>query len=450
MPRISAPTRGDATGLALPADGAALLAMGPDFLTRAFAAWGLLGTDEAVVAITRAQPFEGGNSGDKLLLDVAYDPPRPDLPGELFVKFSRCLSDPFRDRRRAELAAEVHLAALSRHPAFPVAVARACFADFHEESGTGLVITARIAYGEGGIEPLRAKCMDHLLPDAPAHYRAILTALARLAGAHKAGRLEPDASALFPFDAASAAADLPIADGLARLPGQIAALADFARACPGLIPAPLAEPAFLARLEADARRFLENEGALRAFLHADPDMIALAHWNGHLDNAWFWRDAAGTLACGLIDWGMVRVMNLGYALWGALSGAEPAMLLADLDALLALFAAELAAAGGPTIAPTKLATHFDLALMLLGLSMLMDAPALVLARNPRAAEATGPRDPVMFANEVARTFLHVFVNLLWLWHRRDFAGSLDRALTPPATGARSGVRLARPEAQQPG
>ena len=430
-PADSAPLTviGDATGLAIPADPAALLALGPDFLTRAFRAYGLLGEGNHVSRIARAEPFAGGNSGDKLLLWVEYAEADAALPTQLFVKFSRCLGDPFRDRRRAELAAEVRLAALSRHPAFPVAAPRACFADYHAESGTGLLISACIAYGEGGIEPLRPKCQDHLLPDAPAQYRAIVSALARLAAAHQSGRLEPDASALFPFDAEAAAADLPIADGLARLPGQIASLRDFAAACPGLIPPALSHPDFLARIAQEGALFLTHEAELRRFLHADPELIALAHWNGHLDNAWFWRDDAGELHCGLLDWGMVRQMNLGYALWGALSGAEPEMLAGELDALLARFAAELAAHGGPAIPPAKLAIHFDIALMLLGFALMMDAPALVLSRLPRAVEAQSLRDAVMFENEVARTFLHVFVNFLSVWRARDFAASLAHALS---------------------
>lgn len=427
---------GDATGLAIPADGEALIAMGPQFLTRAFRAYGLIDESNSVTSITRAQAFHGGNSGDKLLLWVDYavghDSAGTPLPTELFVKFSRCLGDSFRDRRRAELAPEVRLCTLSRHPAFPVAVPRACFADFHEDSGTGLIITERIAYGEGRIEPLRPKYRDHLLPDAPAHYRAIVRALARLAAAQKSGRIEPEASALFPFDAVVAAADMPITDGLVRLPGQIAALRDFVEACPGLIPPELSSPDFLARIECEGRLFLSHEAELRRFLHTDADLVALAHWNGHLDNAWFWRDDEGGLHCGLIDWGMVRQMNLGYSLWGALSGAEPEMLAEHLDEFLALFTGELAAHGGPAIPPAKLAVHFDLSLMLLGFSMMMDAPALVLSRLPRVVEARSLHDPVMFENEVARTFCHVFVNFLSVWQARDFAGSLTIALAGEA------------------
>ena len=136
-----------------------------------------------------------------MFLSVEYAQSEPGLHTDLFVKFSRDFSDAFRDRRRHELEAEVRLAALSRLPAFPINVPAAYFADFNHESGTGLLITQRIAFGSGGIEPLRPKCMDHELDDPLAYYRATVTALARLAAAHKSGRLSPQVEALFPFDA---------------------------------------------------------------------------------------------------------------------------------------------------------------------------------------------------------------------------------------------------------
>src|SRR3546814_13791089 len=51
---------------------------------------------------------------------------------------------------------------------------------------------------------LRAKCLDHELADSLPYYRALITALARLAGAHLSGRLSPDVENAFPFDAEAA------------------------------------------------------------------------------------------------------------------------------------------------------------------------------------------------------------------------------------------------------
>lgn len=427
---------GDATSISIPAHAEALLAAGPAFLTQAFHAFGSLPADNRVAAITACEAFGGGNSGHKLRLSLAYERPAPGLDSALFVKFSRDFDDAFRDRRRYELEAEVHLAELSRHPAFPVTVARPYFADFHHESGTGLLIMQQIAFGQGDIEPLHPKCMDHELADPLPYYRATITALARLAAAHKSGRLSPEADRLFPTDVEAVAADLPIPWDEAGLRAAVSRLGEFAKSCPQILPASVTAPGFITRLEEDAVAFLRHEEEVRRFLAGNPDFLALAHWNTNIDNAWFWRDEAGALQCGLLDWGMVRVMHVTRALWGGLSAAEMAMLNAHLDELLALFATELAAQGGPKLDLAELGLHFDLALAMTGLALMMDLPVLVLSRLPAAARASGLHDPLLREDPVVHGFHHVTANFLNLWATRDFGASLKRMLERSAAASR--------------
>jgi hypothetical protein len=419
---------GDATGVEIPAHPDALRAAGADFLTQAFRAFGSMGVDNAVARITSMEPCHAGNSGQKLFLTVEYEHPDPELHTDLFVKMSRDLADAFRDRRKYELEAEVRLAALSRLPAFPVHVAKPYFADFDHESGTGILITQQIAFGQDGLEPLRAKCMDHTLPNALEHYQATVTALARLAAAQKTGKLSPELERLFPYDPAEAAADLPIPWDMAQIRGKVGAIGALVAGSPQLFPAAVTEPGFIARLERDAHAFLRHESAVRRFLHADPRFVALLHWNTNIDNAWFWRDAAGVLQCGLLDWGMVRQMNFAYGLWGGFCAADGAMLEAHLGDLLALFARELAAQGGPALALAELDLHFDLSVALLGLALMIDLPALIDARLPEARTAAGPHDPLLRRDSVVHGFLHVSTNFLALWARRDFGAGLDRML----------------------
>jgi hypothetical protein len=419
---------GDATGLALPAHAEAFRAAGAAFLTEAFQAYGSLAPDNRVVGVTLFEPFAGGNSGHKLILSVEYARPEPGLHRKLFVKFSRDFADAFRDRRRHELESEVRLAALSRLPAFPVKAPKPYFADFHAASGTGLLITERIAFGEGGVEPLKRKCMDHQLADPLAYYRATFSALARLAAAQKSGRLSPLVDRLFPFDAAAALAENPIPWDEAAVRERVAHYAVFARLCPQLLPPQLVTPAFIARLEEDAVAFLRHEAAARRFLVGDPDFVALCHWNTNIDNAWFWREPSGEVQCGLLDWGLVRQMNVATALWGGLCGADPEVWEEHLDELLALFAETLAAQGGPRLQLPKLRLHLDLAVAMLGLALMMDVPALALKRMPDLDQVTGPRDPRLGQDEVVRGFLHVFTAFLSLWERHDFGASLRRML----------------------
>lgn len=418
----------------MPVHPEALRQAGPAWLTRAFHAYGALTPDNAVVQITRCESFAGGNSGDKLLLDVRYAHPDPALHSSLFVKFARCLGDPFRDRRRAELHGEVRLAALSRHPAFPVAVAKSYFADFDPMSDNGVLITQRIDFGQDGIEPVRIKNMDHELADPLAYYRATVTALARLAAAHQSGRLSPEAERLFPFDAEAAAADMPVACDAAQLREKTSAIASFIASCPQLFPASLAAPGFAGRFAQGAQQFVAHDAAIRRFLYADPRFVALAHWNTHIDNAWFWRDAAGLLQAGLLDWGMVRQMNVATALWGGLSGADLWVTGEHLADFLALYTEVLSANGGPQITPDELGLHFDLAVGSITLALLMDTPALLLARMPDIARATGPRDPLLQQDKVVQGFLHTFTAAMKLWERRDFAASVDTVLANAGQG----------------
>lgn len=419
---------GEASTLSCPAHPAALRQVGPAWLTRAFHAYGSLAKDNSIAAITAASDFAAGNSGDKLLLSLAYARPDPALHTDLFVKFSRCLADPFRDRRAHEMDGEVRLAALSRHPGFPVAVPRPYFARFDPVSGNGVLITERIRFGEAGTMPLRAKNMDHELAEPAEYYRATLTALARLAAAHQSGRLSPDADRLFPFDAMAAAADLPLAWDAAQVQGKVAAISRFIASAPQLFPGRVRSADFAARLAEEAALFQRHDAEVRRFLHADPRLIALAHWNTHIDNAWFWRGANGVLNAGLLDWGMVRPMNLATALWGGLSGASVALWDAHLDALLAHFSQELAGNCGAVIAPEELRRHLVLSVIQLTLALMLDIPALIAARMPDYAALTGLDDPRLARDRVVQGFLHTFVAALNLWASDDPGARLRRII----------------------
>ena len=420
--------RGDATALTIPAHAESLREAGPAFLTAAFHCFGSLADDNEVTRITHLEAFGGGNSGHKVFMTVEYAHATPGLHTELFVKFSRDFADGFRDRRRQELAAEVHLATLSRLPAFPISVPIAYFADFEHESGTGLLITQRIAFGRDGIEPLHPKCMDHELAEPLAYYRAIVTTLARLIAAHKSGRLSPQVEQLFPFDITAAAADIPIPWSEAQLLERVQRYATFAARCPQLLPVNVRTPTFIAQLLRDAPRLLQHEATIKRFLVTQPDFIALCHWNTNIDNAWFWRDASGALQCGLLDWGMVRQMNVATALWGGLCGASRDIWDHHLDELLQLFIVELHTHDGPLLEITRLKLNLQLSTAMLGLAMMMDVPALILARLPEVVDAAGLLDPIMHRDEIARSFLHVFTSFLNLWQTQDFGASLDQLL----------------------
>ncbi len=413
-------------GLPVPADAAALREGGAAWLTRAFHAMGALAPDNRVTAVTRCDGFLGGGTGTKALLSVTYAQPGEGLHEDLFVKFSRNFDDPTMDRAKFHMEPEIRFAALSRMPGFPVAVPECLYADFDPANGTGALITQRIAFGQGGIEPQYEKCMDHAMPEALEHYRALIGTLARLAGSHKGGHLPDTIAAEFPFDRDAALASDRLPYTPQQIANRVARYAAFAAEFPQLLPEAIRSDAFIARFGQGAALFQAHEDAIKQALLGDPGFVALCHWNANSDNGWYWRDEAGALHCGLLDWGSVGQMHVATSLWGCLSSAESWLWRDHLDELLALFVAGYAAHGGPALDPAELKAQLLLTTATMGLCWLMDAPPRIRREVAELADCTGPLDPRILASETARVQLQMMTNFLALWQAEDLTGLLSR------------------------
>lgn len=421
---------GDRFGLAFPADPAALRSGGARFLTDGFRAAGVLTDGNAVTGMTALREVGGGSTGRKVALSVEYAAAAPDLHADLFVKFSRDFDNPTRDRGKTQMEPEVRFAALSRAAEFPITVPSVQFGDYHRQTGSGILVTERIRYGHNGIERQYHKCLDYEMPEPREHYCALLTALARLAGTHRSGRLPTEVTAYFPLDAPAATVGerAPLSAG--KVDRRVTQLAELAADRPGLLPAHVAAPEFLTRLRDEAHRVAHHELAVARLLAADSDYVALCHWNANVDNAWFWRDAHDVLHCGLMDWGCVSQMNMGMAIWGAMSAAETDMWDTHLDDLLRLFVAEVRRYGGPALDPNRLLQHTLLYAAAMGVAWLLDVPALL---RKRFGDTTpSDRTDVRIRNdEGVRAPLQMLANLLHLWARHPLGDLLDAALAGP-------------------
>jgi len=73
------------------------------------------------------------------------------LDTDLFVKFSRDVDNPIRDRGKTQMESEVLFASLSGAPGFPITVPAIQFADYHRDTGTGILITERIHFAANGV-----------------------------------------------------------------------------------------------------------------------------------------------------------------------------------------------------------------------------------------------------------------------------------------------------------
>jgi hypothetical protein len=266
------------------------------------------------------------------------------------------------------------------------------------------------------------------MPDQLGHYRALIATNARLAGAHRAGRLPGTIDANFPFDPALAQAADPIRHDAQQLRNRIARYAEFCTRFPQVLPANIRAPAFHARLMDEVPRFLEHEYTIKRWLYSQPDMIVFCHWNANVDNAWFWRDEVGNLHCGLIDWGRVGQMNAASALWGSLSGAEKFIWDDHLGELLGLFVDEFHGAGGPLLDPRALQRNLEMLVALLGICWLLDAVPIILREIPQLEALQDRTDSALLARELARTQLHMLTIFMNMWDRLDVGKSLDALL----------------------
>ena len=415
----------DGTALLIPADAEQLRCGGPEFLTYAFRRFGVLPSDDAVAAITEFTACEGGSTGRKLLLGVSYADTSNGLPTNLFVKFSRDFDNPRRDRGRTQMDLEVAFARLARDHPVPVVVPRTLFAGYHAGSGTGLLITERIPYGEGSVEPHHDKCLDYLMTEPLDHYRALLTSVARLAGAHTAGILGPQVSRQFAFDPERVTVGARPSYSNDELRDKVITYGAFAAAHPGLLPTQLRTAEFVARMAEEVDVLFGHHDAITDYLNNTTAHVALCHWNANVDNAWFWRNDNGLLECGLLDWGCVSEMNVAMALWGSLCSAENDIWELHLDSLLAHFVDEYTQAGGPRLDLEVLRRQIVLYATVMGVTWLLDAPTYIRAVVPDLADVTDRRDPRISDGEVARTQLRMLTNFLGLWATHDVAAMLD-------------------------
>ena len=120
-------------------------------------------------------------------------------------------------------------------------------------------------------------------------------------------------------------------------------------------------------------------------------------------------------------------MNMGMAIWGAMSGAETDLWNAYFDELLHLFVAEVEGFGGPRLDPERLRRHTLLYAAVMGVAWLLDVPALIRKRFGAAA-LDSRMDPRIRDDESVRAPVQMLANLLNLWERHCVGDLLDEAL----------------------
>jgi hypothetical protein len=409
---------GDATGRDFPSSPQVLHEHGRQFLAEILQAADWLSAEHAPIDIQHCNLVDAGSTGQKCVIQVS-DRTGANLP-PLFCKFSRATYNQHRDAARIQMASEVRLALLSRHPAFPITVPRVVFADYEERSGTGVLITEAVDFSAPGIQAPFEKYRDDAIDTPVKYYQAVLDAIGTLAGTHQSGALGVSLDQDFPFSQDKLAINVSGVCTPDEAVLRVKDLAQFMEDFPQLFPASLTSGKLIENLYHFAPRVLEQRETLIARLFEQPEHIALCHWNAHLDNAWFWQDDE-ILKVGLFDWGHVGQMNLGMALWGSLSGARPELWDEHFELLLTTFCDAVQRAGGQTIDPARMALQMDGYIALMGLDWLLDTPSRLRATLETMDGLSDAFDPRIHERERIRSPLGILTLFLHLWMSRDFA-----------------------------
>jgi hypothetical protein len=417
---------GDFLGLEFPPTLETLHDQGTAFLTRAFHACGTLDPENRVIEVTEETEFFGGGMGRKLLLSLEYEKPAAGLREQLFVKLQLDFGNPLRDVFGPLMQAEVRFALLSRRDEFPIVVPKCYFADYNAATGSGILITERISYGENGIEHRYEKCLDYQVANPLAHYQAMTRSMAKLAGFHKAGKFGATVAHEFPWDPTKVDAGNKIPYGPRELREKLDKVREFCNAYPQLMPANLCSSSFLDGVCRDLPLLLEYETDIRAYINSRPDYVALCHWNMNLDNAWFWTDTHGTLQVGLLDWGSVGQMSIGQAFYGMTCCAELDLLNTHRRSLMEMLVAEYRANGGPQIELEELMFLHKLGVVLLGVAFVLDAPSLIEGQVPDLYAVTDRFDPRIADNFLGRVELQILAVFLNEWQVGDIGAALRK------------------------
>lgn len=423
---------GDHYGLEFPVDLAGLQAAGPAFLTAAFHASGVLSADNHVVDIVALDKLDVRGASENGLLTLAYARDEPGLQTKLFVKFPPTdVHHKFGLLRMSN--GEIVFARLSGERELPVTVSRYYFGDHSNFTGNYILITERVPFGIAPVEPAYRKGYDHDVPRIDEHYEVLTRDLARLVAAHKRGDLGHDIEALFPFAAAARDFD-PIADpepGLDRLIDFIG------RVAPRLFASELTQPAFLKAWREDVLFGLKHKDEILAYLLSDVDYTGLCHINLNVDNAWFWRDEAGQLHAGLLDWGGAGQASLAQALSGMLMMPEPEKHIGLVNRVIDVFIEECAAQGCPPIDRAELHFQYKAAVYSTAICMFITILAEALRHFPEEyfTSMESRMDPRLLEGGFYSAIVWI-ENMLREWHQDVTPGDVARQIV-----ARNGERL---------
>eukprot|EP00931_Biecheleriopsis_adriatica_P066385 TRINITY_DN40760_c0_g1_i1.p1 TRINITY_DN40760_c0_g1~~TRINITY_DN40760_c0_g1_i1.p1 ORF type:complete len:738 (-),score=146.31 TRINITY_DN40760_c0_g1_i1:36-2249(-) len=373
---------------------------GADWLTKAFHAAGTLPAENRIVRLVRAEPLPvngfdaAGGAAMKMFLTVEYLKEDPELHTELFCKYPYLYTEYPNERRDLscygdadgpEIACQMSLAHL-----FPFRTAKFYFGEVCRETTNFILISETIPFSKRGrvengkvvehidykpyeILPVCGKYQDWLLPNPAEYYCCLFRAMGQLAAWDKQGSYDSFFGPFLPWteeqhlERTQAERRLQTegqVEGQRRTVGKVLDMAiDFmTNVVPSMMPSFMLEEGRLEKVKKELlEMFPHFRGMSGHYQWNNPDYVAAMHVNLQADNAFFWRDEYGDLACGVLDWGGFSRSAFCLNFLGCLAGADPDVLMAHEEGIIRCFRDEYHRCGGPLLALDELRSRYHLA-----------------------------------------------------------------------------------------
>ncbi|CAE7205261.1 CPK2, partial [Symbiodinium natans] len=367
-------------GLEFPWTGPMLEDFGPSWLTEAFHRAGSLEKSNRVTQV-RVENIKvtAGNNAGKFLFNVRYANERAGLHTKLFAKVPfQMTKETKQDRLSSSVLKqpmdffEINTYRLAE-TTLPVPTPKFYYGDISNLTSNFILITERVPFVEMDgrkrsrkLKPFEVegpydKCKDYQLRgSAKEYYSKIMEVSGQIAGADKSGRMgsqeflaqsystprarlgDPQAWGVTPH----AASGGPPQANLAKLNTAIQFFSDTAKV---VFPSYASDPAFVQKFTKTMMTFTGYFNELEFWKHQDPAYVALSHANLNVDNAYFWRDEAATLHCGVLDWGGFGAGCLGHKIWWYLNCSEWQPIQDHLGHYVDTFISAYRDAGGPEL-----------------------------------------------------------------------------------------------------
>mmetsp|Transcript_65165 Transcript_65165/g.143932 ORF Transcript_65165/g.143932 Transcript_65165/m.143932 type:complete len:1175 (+) Transcript_65165:132-3656(+) len=416
-------------GLPFPFSEAGLEEFGPAWLTKAFHTAGTMSKTNKVTRIIfqkKKVELKAGNNAGKFFFEVRYAQKTADLHEKLFAKIPfQCLGDFKSDRIGASVYKQpMEFMELNTfrllESSLPFEIPRYYFCDISPETSNYILITHQIAFAELNgrkatlrpyeIEGPYEKCKDYMLRSSEKeYYLCLMKELAKLAAAHKTGKLGTDAflsrNFIWPPNSSDPGAwgvnpHGPSGEEPIQLRKKLdTAVRFFSDTAKTLFPPYVAEKPVQDRFVNLMLKMNAYRAEINYWRHIDPNYVAMGHGNLNVDNVWFWRKEDGELDVGVFDFGGFGSGPVGHRMWWCIYAEDFPCVKANLEDYIDVFIKTLQAHGGPRLDANRIRTQVILTAFETVFNMVNGVPNCLKAVSAKEFATIKDRfDPLIAGN----------------------------------------------------